>query len=121
MRDHLLVRESFPRAGFFRFTHTFNTGSAFGIFRDQNTPLILVSIVGIAILIMIYRSQRRPSNLLRLSLGLQIGGAFGNLIDRVRLGPVTAFMDVGAWPIFNIADASIITGLVIWAYTFLIA
>ncbi len=121
VRDQLLFRESFPRDGFFRFTHTFNTGSAFGIFRDQNTPLILVSIVGIAILIMIYRSQRRPSNLLRLSLGLQIGGALGNLIDRVRLGHVTDFMDVGDWPIFNIADASIITGLVILAYIFLIA
>ena len=121
VRDQLLFRESFPRDGFFRFTHTFNTGSAFGIFRDQNTPLILVSIVGVAILIMIYRSQRRPSNLLRLSLGLQIGGALGNLIDRVRLGHVTDFMDVGDWPIFNIADASIITGLVILAYIFLIA
>ena len=121
VRDQLLFRESFPRDGFFRFTHTFNTGSAFGIFRDQNTPLILVSIVGVAILIMIYRSQRRPGNLLRLSLGLQIGGALGNLIDRVRLGHVTDFMDVGAWPIFNIADASIITGLVILAYIFLIA
>ena len=121
VRDQLLFRESFPRDGFFRFTHTFNTGSAFGIFRDQNTPLILVSIVGVAILIMIYRSQRRPSNLLRLSLGLQIGGALGNLLDRVRLGHVTDFMDVGDWPIFNIADASIITGLVILAYIFLIA
>ena len=121
VRDQLLFRESFPRDGFFRFTHTFNTGSAFGIFRDQNTPLILVSIVGVAILIMIYRSQRRPSNLLRLSLGLQIGGALGNLLDRVRLGHVTDFMDVGAWPIFNIADASIITGLVILAWIFLVA
>ena len=121
VRDQLLFRESFPRDGFFRFTHTFNTGSAFGIFRDQNTPLILVSIVGVAILIMIYRSQRRPGNLLRLSLGLQIGGALGNLLDRVRLGHVTDFMDVGDWPIFNIADASIITGLVILAYIFLIA
>ena len=121
VRDLLLYRESFPATGFFRFTHTFNTGSAFGIFRDQNTPLILVSFLGIAILIMIYRSQRVPSGLLRLSLGLQIGGAFGNLLDRLRLGHVTDFMDVGAWPIFNLADASIITGLVILAWVFLVA
>ena len=121
VRDLLLYRESFPATGFFRFTHTFNTGSAFGIFRDQNTPLILVSFLGIAILIMIYRSQRVPSGLLRLSLGLQIGGAFGNLVDRLRLGHVTDFMDVGAWPIFNLADASIITGLVILAWIFLVA
>ena len=95
VRDLLLYRESFPATGIFRFTHTFNTGSAFGIFRDQNTPLILVSFLGIAILIMIYRSQQVPSGLLRLSLGLQIGGAFGNLVDRLRLGHVTDFMDVG--------------------------
>ncbi len=121
VRDQLLFRESFPRDGFFRFTHTHNTGSAFGIFQDQNTPLILVSILGVAILVMIYRSQRVPSGLLRLSLGLQIGGALGNLLDRVRLGHVTDFMDVGTWPVFNVADASIITGLVILAYIFLIA
>ena len=72
VRDQLLFRESFPSYGFFRFTHIFNTGSAFGIFRDQNTPLISVSIIGIGILIMIYRSQKVPSPLLRFSLGLQI-------------------------------------------------
>ena len=121
VRDLLLYRESFPATGFFRFTHTINTGSAFGIFRDQNTPLILVSFVGIAILIWIYQSQRVPTGLLRLSLGLQIGGAVGNLLDRLRLGHVTDFVDVGDWPIFNVADASIITGLVILAWIFLVA
>ena len=121
VRDQLLRYESFPADGFFRITHVFNTGSAFGIFRDQNTPLILVSFLGIAILILIYRSQRAPSGLLRLSLGLQIGGAVGNLVDRLRLGHVTDFVDVGAWPVFNVADASIITGLVILAWIFLVA
>ena len=121
VQDQLSLRESFPADGFFRFTHTFNTGSAFGIFQDQNTPLILVSFLGIVILIMIYRSQRMPTGLLRLSLGLQIGGALGNLVDRLRLGHVTDFVDVGTWPVFNVADASIITGLVILAYIFIIA
>ncbi len=121
VRDQLLYRESFPATGFFRFTHTHNTGSAFGIFQDQNTALILVSFIGIAILILIYRSQRVHTGLLRLSLGLQIGGALGNLLDRVRLDHVTDFIDVGAWPVFNVADASIITGLVILAWIFLVA
>ena len=121
VRDQLLHYESFPDTGFFRFTHTFNTGSAFGIFQDQNTPLIVVSFVGIAILILIYRSQLMPTGLLRLSLGLQIGGAVGNLVDRLFLGHVTDFVDVGAWPVFNVADASIITGLVILAWIFLVA
>ncbi len=121
VRDQLLHFQSYPATGFFRFTHTFNTGSAFGIFQNQNTALIFVSIVGIAILILIYRSQRVPTGFLRLSLGLQIGGALGNLFDRLRLGHVTDFIDVGTWPVFNLADASIITGLVILAWIFMIA
>ena len=121
VREFLELRESVPTEGFFRLTHPFNTGSAFGLFRDQNFPLILVSVVGIAILMLIYRSQRQPGNLLRLSLGLQFGGAAGNLLDRIRLGHVTDFVDVGSWPIFNVADASIVVGLVILAWMFLIA
>ena len=83
--------------------------------------MIFVSVIGIAILILIYRSQRTPTGLLRLSIGLQIGGAFGNLLDRLVLKHVTDFIDVGAWPVFNLADASIVTGLVILAWIFLIA
>ena len=95
------------------------TGSAFGIFQGFNTPLIFVSMIGIIILTLIYRSQERPSNLLRLSLALQLGGAFGNLVDRVRLGFVTDFIDIGPWPVFNIADAAIVSGLFIlgWVFT----
>ncbi len=121
VREFLEFRESVPADGFFRLTHTFNSGSAFGLFRDQNLPLILVSVVGIAILFLIYRSQRQPGNLLRLSLGLQFGGAAGNLLDRVRLGHVTDFVDVGSWPIFNVADASIVIGLGLLAWMFLIS
>src|SRR5919106_1307726 len=110
---------SFPMEGFFRFTHVHNTGSAFGILQGLNTPLIFVSFVGVIILVVIYRSQPHPSNWLRLSLGLQLGGAFGNLIDRLRLGYVTDFIDVGPWPAFNLADASIVTGLVLLAWIFL--
>ena len=117
----LAFRESFPAYGFVRITHTFNTGSAFGLFQDQNTPLILVSFVGITILALIYCSQRLPTSLLRLSLGLQLGGAVGNLLDRLRLGHVTDWVDVGPWPVFNVADASIVTGLVILGWLFLAA
>lgn len=120
VREFLPFRSSFPSDGFFRITHTHNTGSAFGLFQDQNTPLIVASLVGIAVLVMIFHSQRRPGSLLRLSIGLQLGGAVGNLLDRLRLGHVTDFMDVGAWPVFNIADASIVTGLVMLGWLFLV-
>ena len=107
---------SFPFHGFFRFTHVHNSGSAFGILQGLNTPLIFVSFIGVIILVLIYRSQPHPSNLLRFSLALLLGGAFGNLVDRMRLGYVTDFIDIGPWPVFNLADASIITGLVILAW-----
>ena len=134
VREFLSYRESFPVEGFFRFTHTHNTGSAFGLFQGQNTILILVAIVGITILALIYRSQRPPSNLLRFSIGLQMGGAAGNLIDRLCLlqascqgniltrlqqGYVIDFLDVGAWPVFNLADSAIVVGLVLLAWLFL--
>lgn len=119
VRELLTYREAYPVEGFFRIIHSHNTGSAFGILQDQNAPLIVVSLVGITVLALIYQSQRRPSNLLRLSLGLQIGGATGNLVDRVLLGHVVDFIDVGTWPIFNLADSSIVVGLAVLAWLYL--
>ena len=121
VREFLRLYESVPPDGFFRITHTFNTGSIFGIFQGQNTVFILVSFIGIAVLILLSRSRRFPPALLRLSLGLQLGGAFGNLLDRIRLGHVTDWVDIGPWPVFNIADACIVTGLIILAYLFIIS
>ena len=121
VREFLFLHESFPREGFARITRTYNTGSIFGLFQDNNTPLILVSFVGVVVLILLYRSQRFPTGLLRLSLGLQLGGAFGNLIDRVLLGHVTDWVDIGPWPVFNVADACIVTGLVILAWLFIMS
>ena len=121
VREFLYLHESFPADSFFRITHTFNTGSIFGIFQGQNTAFILVSFVGVAVLLLLYHSQRFPAGLLRLSLGLQLGGAFGNLLDRVRLGHVTDWVDIGPWPVFNVADACIVTGLVILAGLFVMS
>lgn len=105
--------DSFPLDGFFRIHHVHNTGSAFGLFPDQNTALILVAFLGITILALLYRNLRPTTNLLRLSLGLQMGGAAGNLLDRLLLGHVTDFVDIGPWPVFNVADSSIVSGLVL--------
>lgn len=107
---------SFPFQGFFRITHVHNSGSAFGILQGLNTPLIFISFIGIIILVLIYLNHPHPSNLLRFGLALQLGGAFGNVVDRIRLGYVTDFIDIGPWPVFNLADASIVTGLMILAW-----
>ena len=112
------MRESIPAEGFFRITHTYNTGSAFGLFQGQNTPLIVASLVGVTVLLLIYHSQRQPTTLLRLSLGLQLGGAIGNLLDRILWGRVTDFFDVGPGRFSNVADSAIVTGLVLLGWVF---
>ena len=119
VRASLSLGESFPTEGAFRIVNTYNTGSAFGLFRDQTLPLILASALGIGILILVYRNHAFPSLPLRLSLGLQIGGAAGNLLDRVRMGHVTDFVDLGPWPVFNLADASIVVGIVVLVWLLL--
>lgn len=102
-------------AQWFQFTHTTNTGAAFGLFPDGSTLFALAAIM-VSIVIVIY-NFRLPAGhlLLRVALGLQLGGALGNLIDRARLGHVTDFIDVGPVPIFNIADAAVVTGVALMA------
>ena len=111
--------QSIPDAGVLRATYVTNSGSAFGLFPNQTLFLILASLVGIGVLLVFYRTHPVASSLLRLSLGLQLGGAVGNLIDRVRLGYVVDFIDVGSWPVFNLADSAIVVGLVglMWIVT----
>ena len=121
VRHSLLLNESVPREGVVRITHISNEGSAFGLFPDQTLFLILGSFVGIAILLLVYCNYSLPSLPLRLALGMQLGGAVGNLVDRLRMGKVTDFIDLGFWPVFNIADSSIVIGLVILAGLFLFA
>ena len=120
VRNNLVLYESVPRDGVVRITRTFNTGTAFGLFPDQTFFLILASFVGIAILLLVYRHYPLAGFPLRLSLGMQLGGAIGNLVDRVREGRVTDFIDLGFWPVFNVADASIVVGIIILAGMFLL-
>ena len=120
VRHSLLLRESIPSGGPFHITHTFNTGSAFGLFPDQTFFLIVASFVGIGILLVVYRNHSLSSFPLRLSIGMQLGGAMGNLVDRVRMGHVTDFIELGFWPIFNLADASIVIGIIILLSLFLL-
>ena len=100
---YLPMYSSWPEEGFFRFTHVANTGSAFGLFGGNNMPLTIASIIGIVVLVLFYRSQGTPGVWVQTSLGLMFAGAFGNLADRIRLGHVTDFIDVGPWYIFNLA------------------
>lgn len=116
--DRLPYGHSWPEQGFFRITHAVNTGTAFGLFPEYGGLLTLVSLVAIAALFVFYKSASNPPLYLRVAFGMQLGGAIGNLVDRVRLGHVTDFLDVGPWPVFNIADSSIVVGIILMAWFF---
>ena len=105
--------ESWPDEGFFRFTHVWNTGTAFSLFQGQSDLLTIFSFVAVIALYFVYRSLQSPNIWVRMAFGLLLGGAFGNLTDRLRLGHVTDFIDVGPWPVFNIADSSIVVGIAV--------
>jgi signal peptidase II len=100
----------------FRISHVTNTGVAFGLFPDGNLLFTLVALI-VSVVIIIYNFRLAPGHrLLRLALGLQLGGAIGNLIDRLQQGYVTDFMDFGPWPVWNIADLAVVSGtvLLVW-------
>ncbi len=122
IRANLALGQSLPETGFPRLTHINNTGAAFGLFHGQNFPLTIVAVVGVAVLlfcaVLIYRRSPFLDNRLAwVSLGLVLGGTGGNLIDRLRLGYVTDFIDFGFWPAFNIADSAIVVGAIIFAFS----
>lgn len=99
----------------FTFTHTRNTGAAFGLFSEMNIVFIVLALVVAVAILVIYRHLAEQSWLLRAALALQLGGATGNLIDRVTAGYVTDFVNLRWWPIFNVADASIVVGTILLA------
>jgi signal peptidase II len=118
-----LVRTQLPFAGswsafvwlepYIRIVHWQNTGAAFGMLQGFGFIFaILAVIVSIAIL---YYFPRVPSNewAMRLAMAMQLGGAVGNLIDRITVGTVTDFVSVGTFAVFNVADACISVGTVI--------
>jgi len=112
--------------GFFRLKYAENTGAAWGLLRDAapgfRIPFFIgVSLVAIVVIVWFYRRIGPKQKLLPLGISLVLGGAVGNLIDRVLMGKVIDFIDwyltIGGdekhWPTFNIADAAITVGVAI--------
>ena len=119
IRTNMTPGQSIPEEGFFRITYATNVGGAFGIFANQAFLITLTAIVGIAAILIYTRYPPFNRLLLRIALGLLLGGAVGNLIDRLSFGRVVDFIDVGAWPVFNLADSAIVVGIILIAYYFL--
>ena len=89
---------------FLNLTLVHNRGAAFGFFQNQLLLFVLVSLFAIGLILY---NLKTNSIILKLSLSLILGGAIGNLVDRLRFGFVVDFLDLRIWPVFNIADSVI--------------
>ena len=97
-----------------RIVHWHNTGAAFGMFQNGSMIFTVLAFIVIGAIIYYFPQVEKTDWTLRLAMSMQMGGAFGNLTDRIlREGRVTDFISVGTFPVFNVADASISVGTVI--------
>jgi len=96
--------------GFLSLTLVQNKGMAFGLLQEQNKLFLIAAIVIIAVTLFYLLIYRPASIIIRIALGLIVAGSIGNLIDRTLFKQVTDFLDFHFWPVFNIADTSLVSG-----------
>jgi signal peptidase II len=96
-----------------RIVHWSNTGASFGMFQGFGMVFTVLSLIVAAVIVYYYPRVPIEEWPLRIAMGMQLGGALGNLIDRVTRGEVTDFISVGNFAVFNIADASISVGVAV--------
>lgn len=115
-------------------TYVTNTGAAFGLFPDQGLVFIAIAVIVVLTIVVYQRHLPTDQWLIKISLGLQLGGALGNLLDRLcsglaaegsllerlRQAYVVDFIDFKIWPVFNLADSAIVAGVAILAYYLLL-
>lgn len=96
-----------------RIVYWSNSGAAFGSFQNGNSVFTVLAILVIAAIIYYFPRVEPGDWTLRLAMGLQMGGAAGNLIDRLLMSKVTDFISIGNFPVFNVSDSSISVGVVV--------
>jgi signal peptidase II len=109
----LELGESVDLVGPFSIHHVQNSGIAFGLFGSRTSIVIAVTAVAVGAMLIFFARSGRRHPVLPVALGLVLGGSISNLVDRVRLGHVTDFLDLDAWPAFNLADTFIVVGVAI--------
>ncbi len=113
------LNESISVLPFFSFTYVRNTGAAFGILPGANAFFIVIMVIVLALLSFSHTKLARRDRWTAMGLGLLWGGALGNLLDRIRFGSVTDFLDFfwkgWHWPVFNVADTAICVGIFLLA------
>ena len=115
--DLLSIGESLPVIkNVLHMTLVHNTGIAFGLFKNQGVVFIIIPIIATVLLVFniyYYRDHKALSRVYIVAFSLILGGAIGNLIDRIYYGYVVDFIDFRIWPVFNIADSAITIGAII--------
>ena len=103
----------------FDLTYTRNTGAAFGLFDSASNLFLVVALIASMVIIYYYRQIRENAWIIRVAMGMQMAGALGNAIDRIMRGYVVDFLHVHYdpvgfdYPIFNVADMSIVIGVIV--------
>jgi len=110
---HLALDDGIHVVGPFWIHHVQNSGIAFGLFASATSVVIVLTAVAVAWMLVFFARSGARHPVLPVGLGLVIGGSMSNLLDRVRLGYVTDFIDLRYWPAFNLADSFIVIGVAI--------
>ncbi|MDD5428520.1 MAG: signal peptidase II [Candidatus Omnitrophica bacterium] len=97
----------------FHITLVLNNGTAFGLMKGQNTALAVITAAAAVSIVAYAVTHKGLSLAVSSALGLILGGALGNLLDRIKFGCVVDFFDFRIWPVFNIADSAITVGMII--------
>ncbi|MGI6285401.1 signal peptidase II [Neomoorella humiferrea] len=103
----------------FHLTYVNNPGAAFGLFAYKTPVFVAITVLVVAVILIAYRTLPPGSPVMRLALALITGGALGNLIDRLRFGYVVDFLDFRVWPVFNLADVAIVSGVILLCWQLL--
>jgi signal peptidase II len=112
VEHHIAIGEQVDVLGPLKLTLSHNEGVAFGLAHGGGIVLVVISLAALAVVLWLFsRDPSRPG--MWVATGLLAGGAFGNLVDRVRHGHVTDFIELPHWPPFNLADCGITCGVVI--------
>jgi signal peptidase II len=118
VREHIALGEEVGFLGPLRLTLSHNEGVAFGLAGGSGAPLVLVTALALGVVAYLFsRNPTRPG--MWVAAGLLAGGAVGNLADRIRVGYVTDFIDLPAWPPFNLADVAICGGVLLLVFVYL--
>jgi signal peptidase II len=122
IRASLLPGQVLVDYGFFQIDHIQNTGVSFGLFKGATWPIIIICIICVLVILYLVFFMRSRwaflrSNWVIVAMGMVMAGIIGNnLIDRIRQGHVTDFLDFKVWPAFNVADMCSVVGAIIIAY-----